>query len=163
MKCNSIWLKKGMFVSSVMLFWHDALNCLFPLVGLLSCLLPELREEIFFVLSFSLSLCFADVWQMCVVWNNARYLKCKLGSFCASELEWFEFLLLQYLHIHLMSTYTLIQSHTHAHTYIQLHVTYTNTLIHCWQCLEEPLLVTGQCKYFPIDLLWNISYSNYAT
>lgn len=150
-----------MFVSVVTLFWHDTLKCLFPLVWLFSCLLAELWKEISFF-SLSLSLCFAYVWHVCVVKNNARYLKSRLGGFCATELQWFEFLLLKYLHIHLKSMYMLAHTHTKTHT-ATCAQTHTNTHIQRWQCLEEPLLVTGQCKYFPIDLLWNISYSNYAT
>lgn len=147
------------------LFWHSSLKCLFPLVWLFSCLLPELKEEV--LSSFPpLSLCFADVWQMRVVQNNVRYLKCWLGGFCASELEWFEFSLLPCLHIHYtlyLHTGSLFLSLTHTHTQTQVHYRHTHTHTSPWQCLEEPLLVTRQCKYFPIDLLWNISYSNYAT
>lgn len=36
-------IKKGILVSLVTLFWHDSLNCLFPLVWLFSCLLSELE------------------------------------------------------------------------------------------------------------------------
>lgn len=57
------------------------------------------------------------------------------------------------LHTHNMLVFYFTHKHiqTHEHTLSLL------------QCLEEPVLVTWQCKYFPIDLLWNISYWNYAT
>lgn len=85
--------------------------------------------------------------------NNARYLKCWLSVYFvfvgASELEWFEFLLCFIVRSYLPGCLT----HRHKHTQSKPSM----------QCLEEPLLVTQQCKYFPKDLLWSISYSNYAT
>lgn len=78
------------------------------------------------------SLCFADVWQVCVVWHDARYLECRLGRFCASELEIFDcFTCLT------ICTYTWCQ-HTGLHT-----LTYRHTRLHVHQHLLTHILSVG--------------------
>lgn len=41
------------------------------------------------LVSFSL-LCWCMAGTVCVMWHDARYLRCRPGSFCASELERFD-------------------------------------------------------------------------
>lgn len=140
------------------------LDCLFPLSNSLAASCPSWRGEILSsLLVFSL-LCWCMAGTVCVIWHDARYLKCRPGSFCASELERFDcFTRLN------ICTYTWCQ-HTGLHTLTHRHTPgymctaiYEHTHTHCRLCLEEPLYVTVWCNYFPIDLLCDISYSDYAT